>query len=164
MAVDMTLFFDTTIDGKDVRQTWVNKLLQFMNPTYSAGSDKKGPELGKLRPPLVLFTWGSFSFTCVVESVTTNYLMFASNGSPIRAKCQVKLKEWVIKDVFGSGSGAFWEANKIKLIKAGAGSTVSSVADANGADWRDVATANNIDDPMSDVAGMDLVVGGSGAW
>lgn len=160
MTVDMTLFFDTTVDSKDVRKVWVNSLVEFMTPKYAATSDKKGPELKKLRPALVLFTWGSFEFKCVVESVTTAFMMFASNGTPIRAKCQVKLKEWRIEDITGSGSGSFWENKKVKLVKAGAGSTVTSVASESGADWREVAETNHIDDPMEDLGGSDLVVSG----
>jgi hypothetical protein len=157
-GVDMLLFFDTTMDNQDVRQVWVNKLLAFMNADVDAQSDKKGPELGKKRPPKVLFTWGSYSFTCVVEQVTTTYLMFGADGAPLRAKCQIKLKEWMPESAEGSGVGTTLSLEKVSLVTANAGDTASSVAAGAGVPWRELAADNDIDDPMADLGGQDLVV------
>jgi len=33
------------------------------------------------------------NFNCVIESISTKYTMFSSEGAPLRATCTVKLKE-----------------------------------------------------------------------
>ena len=48
------------------------------------------------RPHQCVVAWGAKglpSFQCVIESLSTKYLMFDRDGTPLRAKCTVKLKE-----------------------------------------------------------------------
>ena len=48
------------------------------------------------RPHQCVVSWGAKglpSFQCVIESLSTKYMMFKSDGTPLRAKCTVKLKE-----------------------------------------------------------------------
>jgi len=48
------------------------------------------------RPHQCVVSWGAKglpSFQCVIESLSTKYMMFAGDGTPLRAKCTVKLKE-----------------------------------------------------------------------
>jgi hypothetical protein len=52
------------------------------------------------RPHLCLLTWGPGDvgpgmapFRCVVESLTVKYTMFDGDGTPLRAVCNLKLKE-----------------------------------------------------------------------
>lgn len=48
------------------------------------------------RPHQCVVSWGAKglpSFQCVIESLSTKYMMFMSDGTPLRAKCTVKLKE-----------------------------------------------------------------------
>jgi hypothetical protein len=47
------------------------------------------------RPHQCMVSWGAAlpSFQCVIESLTTKYTMFSSEGAPLRATCTVKLKE-----------------------------------------------------------------------
>ncbi|MBK9370582.1 MAG: hypothetical protein IPN01_30525 [Deltaproteobacteria bacterium] len=84
----MDLYFDTTNEGGDVRAKWVNHLLFLTNPTIPDGGDTK-----KKRPPKINFIWGGFNIACVIESVSTTFLMFSEVGNPVRARCTVKLKD-----------------------------------------------------------------------
>ncbi|HTE53309.1 MAG TPA: phage tail protein [Kofleriaceae bacterium] len=48
----------------------------------------------KKRPPMVIFLWGKFpSFMGVIESLSTKYTMFLTNGTPVRATVTVKMKQ-----------------------------------------------------------------------
>src|ERR1039457_6760770 len=40
-------------------------------------------------PPVVVFTWSSLSFTCVLARVAQKFVMFLSDGTPVRARLQV---------------------------------------------------------------------------
>lgn len=52
------------------------------------------------RPHHCVVSWGKRgmpSFQCVIESLSTKYSMFSSDGKPLRATCTVKLKEAKMK-------------------------------------------------------------------
>jgi hypothetical protein len=61
------------------------------------------------RPHHCMVTWGGAlrGFRCVIESLSTKYTMFDTNGNPLRATCTVKLKE----------------ADKVKAAKPGSANT-----------------------------------------
>src|SRR5579884_1720997 len=43
-------------------------------------------------PPILLFTWASLSFTCVLARATQKFVMFLSDGTPVRARLQVSFQ------------------------------------------------------------------------
>ena len=45
-------------------------------------------------PPVLLFTWGSLSFTCVLARATQRFIMFLPDGTPVRARLQVTFNEF----------------------------------------------------------------------
>jgi len=164
MTVSMELIFDTTNQGDvSVQSTWVDSLLAFTNATEDA-VDGEQKNLGKKRPPVINFTWGSFALECVIESVNVTYIMFSSSGNPVRAKCQVKLKEYLVNEFSGSGGSAGWSAEKLELLTgsrvvvASGGQTLSQLASANGTTAQALATYNGIADPMSDITGMSIAI------
>ena len=150
MVVSMDLYFDTTNEeNSDVRTKWVNGLLCLTNAVVklSEGStDKK-------RPPKVKFTWGSFQLTAVVESVNVTYLMFGSDGTPIRARCALKMKEWAPGEV-----EAHLPRDTVKLVTAGSGATASSVALANNTTTKQIMEDNDIEDGTEIPAGTQLII------
>ena len=167
MTASFDLLFDTTVsEGAspttsttpgNVQKVWVDKLLSLTNATIkpTVGEPK---ELEKKRPPALLFTWGTFSMKCVIESVNVTYLMFASTGDAVRARCSVKLKEWQSATFAGEGEWKGLESSKLKLVEVKGGQTVSQVASANNSTTAAVASANGISDPMADYTGQVLVV------
>ncbi len=164
MTASFDLIFDTTADTppKNVQQVWVDALLALTNADVKPAQGEP-EELKKQRPRSLLFTWGTFSMKCVIESVNVTYLMFASTGEAVRARCSVKLKEWQTATFAGSGSSSTWDSAKIKLVDVKGGQTVSQVASANGSDMRTVASANGITDPLSDLTGQVLSIPASTA-
>lgn len=120
-SMECELIFDTTKDGSDVRQKWVNPLLNFMYPTQDAKSGEQS-NLPKKRPPKVTFTWGEFTLTGIIESANVTYLMFSASGTPLRAQVSVKMKEWKTNKYPTSGQ------SPVKLVDIQAGQTVTAIA------------------------------------
>lgn len=158
MTASFDLIFDTTGDGANVQTTWVEPLLSLTNANVQPAQGEPA-EQQKKRPPTLLFQWGSFKMKCVIESVSVSYLMFKSDGTAVRARCTVKLKEWVAADFTGSAPGDTGkDTTRVKLVAVSGGQTVSQVAAANGVSTRALAQANNITDPLADLTGKVLSV------
>ena len=159
MTASFDLMFDTTADTppKNVQKVWVEALLALTNADVSPTQGEQS-ELDKKRPRTLLFTWGTFSMKCVIESVNVTYLMFAASGEAIRARCTVKLKEWKSEAFSGGGSSSTWRSAKIKLVDVKGGQTLSQVSQAAGADMRVVAQINGISDPLADLTGKKLSI------
>lgn len=134
--------------GEDVRNL-TRKITDFMNIEPSTHA-----------PPVLLFIWGSLSFTCVLARASQRYIMFLPDGTPIRARLQVTFNEFRNVDM---------EAKEIKRETAdftkryevGEGETLSGISWREYRDpkkWRAIARRNNIDVPRRLQAGQRLVV------
>jgi hypothetical protein len=95
MTVEM-LFDGYEPSGRRVDVTsQVAKLTEMATVMDSESKDEK-----KRRPHHCVVSWGSRGmpkFECVIESLSTKYTMFSSDGQPLRATCTVKLKEAKMK-------------------------------------------------------------------
>jgi hypothetical protein len=111
-------------------------------------------------PPLLLFSWGGLAFRCVLARVNQRFIMFRSDGAPVRARLQVTFNEFTNADV---------EAKEIKretsdyskLHVVMEGETLSSIAGQMYGDpklWRPIARRNGVDNPRPLPAGMSLIV------
>jgi LysM repeat protein len=111
-------------------------------------------------PPVLLFTWASLSFTCVLARASQRFIMFLPDGTPVRARMQV---------VFNQFSNVDLEAKEVKRETAdftktylvNQGETLAGIAAASYGDpalWRVIALANNIDRPRPLAAGQELVL------
>ena len=62
----------------------------------AAVRDPKSKSENMRRPHHCIVSWGDRGlpkFKCVIESLSTKYTMFSSDGKPLRATCTVKLRE-----------------------------------------------------------------------
>lgn len=158
-TLEMELFLDTYEShressrvlnqaGEDVR-VYTRKITDLMSidPTTHA-------------PPVLLFTWGSLSFTCVLARASQRFVMFLPNGTPVRARINVTFNEFRNPEM---------EAKEIKRETAdyskfhqvGEGETVSSiawVAYENPLLWRPIAIANGLDDPQALPVGARVLI------
>ena len=111
-------------------------------------------------PPILLFTWGSFSFTCVLARASQRFIMFRPDGIPVRARVTVTFNEF---------KNAELEAKEVKRETAdyskwhelGQGETLSALSGrlfGNPALWRAIAIRNGIDDPLALVPGQKLMI------
>ena len=101
-VVTMDLIFDSTDTGSNVNTSYVVPLRDFLTADVKL-TDNQGDKMS--RPPYCKFTWGSFTFECVVEKVSVTFMMFKPDGTPIRAKVQVGLKERN-RNIDGGGGGS----------------------------------------------------------
>lgn len=168
-AVTMDLFFDTYETGADVR-------------THTApivGLLDKSPQTQA--PPVLLFSMGRFQFQCVLVDAGQSFTMFLRDGTPVRSTLSVRLQEYVRVDmriergVF-FGSPTLSSAVNTVVDTAGSllsgtpsihvtsrGETLSGIAALYLGDagrWRDVARANDMDDPFDLPPGTSLMIPG----
>jgi hypothetical protein len=92
-VLSMELFFDTYETGKDVYASHIKELFA-MTKRMSETVDKDK------HPPKVKVIWASTeswfigeAFVGVFEQLGVKYTMFLPNGTPVRATCQVKIRE-----------------------------------------------------------------------
>jgi nucleoid-associated protein YgaU len=111
-------------------------------------------------PPVLLFTWGSLSFTCVLQRASQKFIMFRPDGVPVRARVQVTFDEFRNGDL---------EAKEVKretadfskLYVVAQGETLTAIAGRvydNPATWRPIAIQNGIDDPSALAVGQRLLI------
>ena len=111
-------------------------------------------------PPVLLFTWGSLSFTCVLARVSQRFILFLADGTPVRARLQVTFNEFRNVDLEAKEIKRE-TSNYTKLYVSTQGETLSAIANrtyGNPALWRPIAILNGIDNPQILAAGTRLVV------
>lgn len=166
-VLSMDLIFDSTDTGGSV-QGRIDALRAFLAATVT-DSDEGGTSK---RPPHINFHWASFSFEGVCEKISASVLMFKPDGTPMRAKVSVTLKE---RQVEAGGAGSTASGSQVTLSAQGSiisgsavnattttvqpNQTLTQAASANNTDFRTMAAANpQITDPMNIPAGQQLVV------
>ena len=162
------LLFDTTLDGTDVRE--ITKKVSYFITGDDAGGGAGG---GKHSPPGIQFEWGSFVFRGVTDAMDETLDYFSDDGVPLRATISLNITRQEIEFVAGEpgqgGGGRQKDMDPIKplaaepLAPANTGDSMQSMAGRNGnsGDWKSIAAANNIDDPLRLQAGalIDLNAG-----
>lgn len=114
---------------------------------------------GLHRPPKVDVTWAGEvfmgGFRGVVESVKVRYTMFTQAGIPCRAVATVGMKQ--AEGVSCSGNSP--DVAKMRVVKRG--ETLQSIAESeyrDASEWRRIADANKIDDPLTVEPGSKLLI------
>jgi hypothetical protein len=147
-TLEMELFLDTYEEHRDVRQL-TRRITDLMNIDATTHA-----------PPVLLFTWASLSFTCVLARASQRFIMFLPDGTPVRARLQVTFNEFNNVDL---------EAKVVKretadfseLYVVGQGETLSVIAGrtyGNPTLWRPIAVRNSIDNPRALPVGLRLLV------
>jgi len=147
-TLTMELFFDTTDEGLDVRLiTGLVLALTDVNSDTHA-------------PPHLLFIWGSLIFPCVLESVTQKFDYFNTFGMPLRATLTVSFKGHdLLQDLLSKIP--LLSADRAKHREFKDGETLQQIAAQEYDDprqWREIAEANNIDNPLTVRAGQGLTI------
>jgi hypothetical protein len=158
-TLDMTLTFDTSEQGSDVRVD-TDKVLSLMEASQSASATGK-----EKRPPHVEFGWGAFrSFRAVITKINQKFTLFLADGTPVRATLQVSLQEVpkVAAKKKGQGQNPTSHAagaRKVRVVQPG--DTIDWLAADELGDpnlWRVLARANDLDDPRRLRPGQVLVI------
>ncbi len=150
------LYFDTYENKENVRTKYIDRLeaLAHMDPELH-------------RPPKLLFLWGKFmaendvynSCQWYLQGLKVTYVMFLSDGTPVRAKVELSLVEATSIDEQQQKDPQ--SPDHAKVCTVARGDTLQSIAyreyDDPG-EWRRIAEVNAIDDPLNIEPGTRLLV------
>src|SRR5262245_13751312 len=92
-TLEMELFLDSYEQHK-VGNTVVNPAQSDVRVLVRQVTDLMAIEPTTHAPPVLLFTWGSLAFTCVLARASQRYLMFLPDGTPVRARLNVTFNEY----------------------------------------------------------------------
>lgn len=148
--LSMELFLDTYEQHEDVR-LHTRKLADLLVVSVDKSNGK--------RPPVCEISWGAgsgeggggiFPFVGVLESLKQQFILFRSDGTPVRARLSVSFKEYVPPPQEAQENvrnGSF----PARAHTVEAGETLSSIAGrlwGQPEEWRRIAVANDIDNPQ----------------
>lgn len=144
-TLEMELFLDTYEEHKAGSRV-VNAARSDVRVLVRQVTDLMSIEPTTHAPPVLLFTWGSLAFTCVLARATQRYTMFLPDGTPVRARLNVTLNEFRNIDL---------EAKEVKRETSdytkrhvvSEGETLSAIAGKEYGQaglWRVIAIANRL--------------------
>lgn len=152
-TLEMELFFDTwdtpSFAKADVRKVYTDKFVGLM---------EIDPELHT--PPLLLISWASLQFSCVLARVNQKFTMFDTDGKPVRARLTCSFNE-VIDPEQEAREVSRQTADFSKVHVVTQGERLIDIADALYDDpeaWRPIAIANALDDPRAIFPGQSLII------
>jgi nucleoid-associated protein YgaU len=151
--LSVEMFLDATDKMDDSVVKTVEKLFSCCVPV-SKTTGAKGS------PPWVIFSWGGLTgFPSFVSSVTAKYTLFTPGGTPVRAVCTVAMEEISGEQGGQNPTSGALAARESHVVVAG--DTFSSIAHkmyGNPNLWREIAEANQADDPMRLRPGTRLLI------
>ena len=152
----VTLYFDVTAaipqglpETDDVRKL-TKRVAYFITPAV-----QENPK--RYIPPAVRFSWGSFQFDGIMESLEETLELFSFEGRPLRASMsmtltQQKITEFKFNDA-NKAPGATRQSGRAPgtspMTEAPAGSTLQglSAAGPSAGNWQAIASSNGIENP-----------------
>lgn len=149
-TLNMELFFDTYTDGgrEDIRNH-TNKITDLL---------KIDGEIHA--PPVCLFSWGELNFTCVLERATQRFIMFNSDGVPVRARLNVTFKEYTTVDIQVQATPrSSPDRTKRRIVTQGDSLWLWAAREYGDATkWRHIADKNQIENPRFLEAGTEILI------
>jgi hypothetical protein len=163
-GLDVVLYFDTS-SSYEIKMS----LLPYPKMNVAADVSAYANTLlcltkidGKLhRPPIVVFSWGSFVFGGFVESVSVDYTMFESGGMPVRCEASIHMVSQTTSVLGSSKAAPFESPDRTKCVVLKQGMNLYDVAReeyGDAGEWRRIARANGIMNPLAIPVGTRLVV------
>lgn len=156
-TLEMELFLDSWEEHK-VGSRVVNAAQSDVRELTRQVSDLMNIDASTHAPPVLLFTWGSLAFSCVLAKVSQRFVMFRPDGIPVRARLQVTFHEYRNTEL---------EAKEIKRETSDfskqhvviEGENLSTIAAREYGDarlWRVIAIANRLQRVRNLNAGLTL--------
>jgi hypothetical protein len=158
MTLSVTLQFDSYEERVSVRDKWVRRIEKLtMMGVVELKKNATKDDKKAARPPMILFVWGRFSFQGVVTKLTQKYTMFLSDGTPVRAECNLTIQNVQNRDI-DSGTSLSGNANSsTRTVSVGPNDRIDLIAANELGDagrWAEIAAFNDIVDP-GNIAGAD---------
>ncbi len=157
-TLKLQLFFDTYMD--DARED-VRGFTEVLWKMMAIDKTKKNPRTNKSDPPLVEFEWGGLVFEAVITSMSEKFTMFSDKGVPLRSTIDITLQQVKDPDDYRAQSAIVAPADTAASMVASLSSRLDQIAAAStgsASDYRSVAEASNIDNPLSVPPGTPLSV------
>ncbi|HEX2088301.1 MAG TPA: LysM peptidoglycan-binding domain-containing protein [Solirubrobacteraceae bacterium] len=158
LSVELVLHAEDARTGADVRQR-IETLQGLLEPTEEVPGRDQG------RPKTVSLVWGQFvSFLAVCESVDVVIELFEADGTPLRAIVTLRLVQFAPDPGQSAGEGQNPTTRALQRRRQHTirrGDTLASIAYAHLHDpmrWREIAEANELDDPLKLVPGERLTI------
>lgn len=111
-------------------------------------------------PPRVIFSWGSFHFQAIVQSISQRFTMFAANGHPVRATLNVTFKKYR-KLSEQIDDPRLLSSDKTKRRVLSADDSLWAMAEREYGDasqWRRIARKSRIANPLAITPGTVVVL------
>jgi nucleoid-associated protein YgaU len=158
-TLEMELFLDTYESHKESNRT-LNQAGADVRALVRSVTNLMTIEPSTHAPPVLLFTWASLSFTCVLTRANQRYIMFLPDGTPVRARVQVTFSEFRNVDLEAKEiKRETADYSKLHLVRQGESLTTIAAAQYGDARlWRPIALRNGIEDPRVLEAGTRLLV------
>lgn len=158
-TLEMELFLDTYEQHRESNRV-INQAGADVRALVRSVTDLMNVEPTTHAPPVLLFTWASLSFTCVLARASQRFVMFLPDGTPVRAHVQVTFSEFRNVDLEAKEiKRETADYSKLHVVRQG--ETLTTIAAAQYGDarlWRPIALRNGIDDPRALRAGRRLLV------
>lgn len=158
-TLEMELFLDTyEAHGEGARV--LNQARSDVRELTSAVTGLMSIDPGTHAPPVLLFLWGSLSFTCVLARASQRFTMFLPDGIPVRATLQVTFNEFRNLDLEAKEVKRE-TADYSKTYEVHQGDTLSAIAAREYGTpklWRPIALRNGIDAPGDLAVGQRLIL------
>jgi hypothetical protein len=143
--------------GQDVR-VYTQRLWGMME---IAAADQHS-KTKKGAPPKCRFTWGSYwAFLAVIESISEKFILFKSDGTPVRSIIDISFKQIKNESKFPGQNPTSGGSPGDRLRVAREGDTLAWIAYQEYGDptaWRHIAEANGLDNPRQLQPGVVLLV------
>jgi contractile injection system tube protein/LysM domain-containing protein len=153
----LDLIFDTTTTGSAVT-AHTDLLLQLIEPNKNLPS----PAATTKRPPFVWFSWGHWkSFKAFVRDVSISFTYFSSEGVPLRAKAGVSFEQPEEDEAWPLQNPTSHTPAPHRVHQVQRGETLDRIANtyySDSTEWRRIAAANRITDPLGISVGSLLVI------
>ena len=140
-TLTLELLLDTYTYGKreDIRKTYIEKFEKLVMVDGDIHA-----------PPPCKIVWGTMEFIGMTESLSKQYVMFLDDGTPVRARVNLKFKEYIPVDLqLKKTRRASPDKRKFHMVREG--ESLWQLAYQMYGDptlWRIVADANHIDNPL----------------
>jgi nucleoid-associated protein YgaU len=148
-VLSMDVLVDTSGELESVREKYVEKIEELLAQNTKLHA-----------PPIIEFAWAEQVFRGVLQSLEITYVLFHTDGKPLRAKLSLVIKEYRPVDVrLKAEKLSSPDVEKRYVVRAG--ETLSSISGAifrDPAHWREIAVANGITDPRRVAPGTVLTV------
>lgn len=152
--MSIMLTFDTTSTGDPVFEKYA---VLYDLGCVDPDSLDTTTQLGE--PPWVMVQWGSYiGFAAVIESLVEDYTMFKPDGTPIRAKVTIALKQ-VADNASMGGQNPTSRSEPRRTWVVQEGQRLDWIAYneyGESSAWRVIAEENGLDDPFLLKAGQVL--------